>query len=217
MKHETILIVDDHPLVIEAISHAIFDVGNFNIISACSAVETKELLDPGKCADPNIRLIFLDIKLPDANGIDLIPNLISAYNIPIIAMSGGDDEAYVLSSCIKNGAAGFVRKSSNLTTFSTALRIVLEGGLYFPAEYINGKKLAPISNVVANLNPRQCQILDLIIMGKSNKQIGEEIFLAEGTVKNKVSDLLSLFNVSSRSQLIFEVTRLGYKSSIMEE
>jgi DNA-binding NarL/FixJ family response regulator len=216
MKRETILIVDDHPLVIEAISHAVSGVGEYNIISACSAAQTKELLDSEKRDDSTIRLIFLDIKLPDANGIDLIPIFISNYNIPIIAMSGGDDEAYVLNASIKNGAAGFVRKSSNLTVFSTALRIVLEGGFYFPTEHISGKKLTPGSNVIAKLNPRQRQILDLIIMGKPNKQIGEEIYLAEGTIKNKVSDLLSLFNVSSRSQLIFEVSRLGYKPNSMK-
>jgi len=217
MKRETILIVDDHPLVIEAISHAVLGVGEFNIISACSAAQANELLDSQRRDDSTIQLIFLDIKLPDANGIDLIPILMNAYKIPIIAMSGGDDEAYVLSACIKNGAAGFVRKSSNLTTFSTALRIVLDGGLYFPSGNMNSHKLTSMSNVIANLNFRQRQILDLVIMGKSNKQIGEEIFLAEGTVKNKVSDLLSLFNVSSRLQLIFEVTKLGYKPSSIEE
>lgn len=211
MVRETILIVDDHPLVIEAIGYAVSSAGDFNVISASFAAEMWDFLDSNRHADQKIRLIFLDIRLPDANGIDLIPNLISRYSIPIIAISGGDDEDFAVSACMKNGAAGFVRKSSNLTTFSSALRIVLEGGLYFPADYISGKKSVPACNIIANLNDRQRQVLDLIFMGKSNKQIGDEIYLAEGTIKNKVSELLALFNVKSRSQIIFEVSRLGYK------
>lgn len=210
MKRETIFIVDDHPLVIEAISQAISTAGDFVVSSASSAAEMKNFLDSAHLTDTNIRLMFLDIRLPDANGIDLIPFLISRYGIPVIAISGGNDDDFSFSACIKKGASGFIRKSSDLTTFSSALRIVLEGGLYFPTQGINAKKQSAMS-VIADLNDRQRQILDLMLMGKSNKEIGDEIYLAEGTVKNKVSELLSIFNVRSRSQLIFEISRLGYR------
>lgn len=215
MGRDTIFIVDDHPLVIDAIGQAISTEGDFNIVSASSAAEMRRLLDSDQFADDTIRLIFLDIKLPDANGIDLIPLLISRYGIPIIAISGGNDEEFASSACLKKGAAGFIQKSSNLTTFSSALRIVLEGGLYFPARHMSGNKIAPLGNIITDLNDRQRQVLDLILKGKSNKQIGDEIYLAEGSVKNKVSELLSIFDVRSRSQMIAKINQLGYKPGSM--
>lgn len=209
MGRDTIFIIDDHPLVIEAVGQAISTAGDFHVISASSATEMRAVLDSAREADLTIRLIFLDMRLPDADGLDLIPMLTSRYGIPVIAIAGGDED-FVLNACIKKGASGFIRKSSDLSTFSSALRIVLEGGLYFPTEYINGKKLSGV-NLIANLSDRQRQVLDLMLMGRSNKQIGDEVYLAEGTVKNKVSELLSIFNVQSRAQLIFEVSRIGYK------
>ena len=63
MGRETIFIVDDHPLVIDAIGQAISTEGDFNIISASSAAEMRRLLDSGDFADSTIRVIFLDMKL----------------------------------------------------------------------------------------------------------------------------------------------------------
>lgn len=211
MGRNAVCIVDDHPIAVEAIGRAILEGGDFQILSASCAKELQSLLELNRGSQQfDIRAIFLDIRLPDANGNALIPQLRSCYEIPIIAISGTNEEELIIYQCIKNGASGFVRKSADLTTFSSALRIVLEGGLYFPAEYINGKKKISVDGAVVNLNDTQRQILDLILQGKSNKEISDELFLAEGTVKNKVSELLSLFNAKSRAQIIAEMGRLGY-------
>lgn len=82
-----ILIVDDHPLVIEAISAAISTTEDIAIISAASAAEMTELLTFAKLRNQSIRVIFLDLQLPDANGIDLIYDVVTKFGVPVVAMS----------------------------------------------------------------------------------------------------------------------------------
>lgn len=206
-----ILIVDDHPLVIEAISAAISTTENIDIISATSAVEMTELLAFSKLRNQCIRVIFLDLQLPDANGVDLIYEIVTKFGIPVVAMSG-DEDNLTIDACIRNGAIGFVGKASKLSSFNSALTAVIAGGQYFPVDRIKGKNL-PSINILTNLNSRQRQLFDLVVKGKSNKQIGKELFLAEGTVKNRVSELLKLFDAESRTQILFTASQLGYKPS----
>ncbi|UTY59273.1 response regulator transcription factor [Massilia sp. erpn] len=208
---DQILIVDDHPLVIEAIGAAISTAANIEIISAASADEMRKLLASAKLNNRSIRAVFLDLQLPDANGIDLIYEVSANFGIPVVAMSGNDDDLTV-DACKKNGAIGFVGKASKLSSFNSALTAVIAGGQYFPIDRINGKNLIPI-NILASLNSRQRQLFDLVVKGKSNKQIGKELFLAEGTVKNRVSELLKIFDAESRTQILFAASQLGYKPS----
>ncbi len=170
-----------------------------------------ELLTFAKLRNQSIRVIFLDLQLPDANGIDLIYDVVTKFGVPVVAMSGNDDSLTV-DACIRNGAIGFVGKASKLSSFTSALTAVIAGGQYFPIDRINAKNATPI-NILTNLNSRQRQLFDLVVKGKSNKQIGKELFLAEGTVKNRVSELLKLFDAESRTQILFTASQLGYKPS----
>ena len=206
---QRILVVDDHPLVSEAIGAAISTVGDFSVVTAASAAEMRPLLDAAMRDNTPFRIVFLDINLPDATGTDLIENLVATYAVPVIVVSAQDDE-FSRSTCARCGASGFVKKSAKLAEFASALQAVLAGGQYFPALLAGGNKLAP-QGMIAELSGRQRQVFDLIVRGRSNKQISGELFLAEGTVKNKVSELLKIFGVESRAQILFTAAQIGYK------
>jgi DNA-binding NarL/FixJ family response regulator len=203
-----ILIVDDHPIVAEAISAAISTVGGFTSVYASSAEQMRAHLNVRE-SEKNIELVFLDVHLPDANGVDLILELVQQHRVRVIVVSGQDDAA-TINRCIKNGAVGFVQKSSQLQSYRSALTAVLAGGQYFPVERIASGGLQN-ANIINSLSDRQRQILDLIIRGQSNRQISQKLCLAEGTIKNRVSELLEHFNVASRVQIIFAASQLGYK------
>lgn len=203
-----ILIVDDHPIVAEAISTAISTVDGFTSTYASSAKEMRTHLNIND-TEKNIGLVFLDVQLPDANGVDLVPEIVQRHHIPVIVVSGQDDDA-TINSCIRNGAVGFVQKSSQMQSYRSALMAVLAGGQYFPIQRVAGNK-RPQGDMIASLSDRQRQILDLIIKGQSNRQISQKLCLAEGTIKNRVSELLEHFNATSRVQIIFTATQLGYR------
>src|ERR1700757_4519475 len=127
---DKILIVDDHPIVADAISAAISTVGDFTTVYVSSAEKMRAALDV-KCEENRIGLVFLDIQLPDANGVDLILELVQQHGLPVVVASGQGDDA-TINRCIKNGAVGFVQKSSPIQTYKSALTVVLAGGQYFP-------------------------------------------------------------------------------------
>jgi DNA-binding NarL/FixJ family response regulator len=206
-----ILIVDDHPLIIEAITAVVTAAfPGFSTISATSASELRSLLGNVQ-ANAKIDVAFIDLHLPDADGVDLIKELNDKHDVPVIGLSGQCD-SLTIASCMKNGAVGFVQKSSKLTSYVSAMNVVLSGGQYFPVEHINARAVTAASTQIFNtLTDRQRQVLDLIIVGKSNKLIAKHLSLAEGTIRNHASDLIAFFNVNSRTALVFATSKIGYK------
>jgi DNA-binding NarL/FixJ family response regulator len=114
------------------------------------------------------------------------------------------------------GAAGFIPKASSNEVMLSALRLVLAGGRYLPAEVLaRGESAAPAPATAAStledlgLSPRQLEVLKLIALGKPNKIICSELGLAERTVKAHVTEVLRALGVSSRTQAALAAARLG--------
>jgi len=97
-----------------------------------------------------------------------------------------------------------------------ALRLVLAGGIYVPREAIgtNGQDAAPSrpSPGGLDLTPRQMEVLRLMLAGKSNKSIGRELDLAEGTVKNHVAAVLKALGVATRTQAVIAAAKRGIQA-----
>jgi DNA-binding NarL/FixJ family response regulator len=184
----------------------------FTIISAGSASECRSLLTPGRLLNPTIRVAFVDLHLPDEDGIDLIRELHYRHAIPAVAVSGQSDNL-TITTCIKSGAAGFIEKSSALAVYPAAIRAVLAGGQYFSYPDKFGANARNV-DFISTLTVRQRKVLDLVIVGKPNKLIAEQLCLAEGTIRNYVSELLILFEAKSRTELVFAITKIGYKPRI---
>src|SRR3954468_19071162 len=112
-----IIIVDDHPVVITALKNILSQAfAETHIRCISSGSEFKELLDRASSEEKEnkeILIAFVDLNLPDINGITVIQTLCSRFNIPVIAMSGHADPEKVLL-CAQSGAAGFIEKSSNI-------------------------------------------------------------------------------------------------------
>jgi DNA-binding NarL/FixJ family response regulator len=120
------------------------------------------------------------------------------------------------------GALGFIPKSSSNEVLKGALRLVLAGGIYVPPELIGRGPATPLSSdesaagrrttaADVGLTERQAQILTLIMKGASNKLIARELDLAESTVKNQVTVILKALSVTSRTQAVLAVTKMGLK------
>jgi DNA-binding NarL/FixJ family response regulator len=208
---EKILIVDDHPLIIEAIKCVLSKAFNkFCFISAHTVTEARQLTHSlVKNNLGGVKLALVDLQLPDGEGIDLIQELKCMQDTSVIAISGHADQLTV-NACVKNGARGFIQKSSQLNSYATAVNIVLSGGQFFPESYFN-PSANPMRSNVSRLTVRQRQVLDLLISGRTNKMIAKSLCLAEGTVRNHISDLFALFEVGSRSQLTFKAMQNGYR------
>ena len=212
-----ILVVDDHPLILEALHHVLRALdGGATIHDARTAEDGRRLV----AEHPDARLLILDLSLPGADGFSLLHELRSAYpGIPVVVLSASDQREDIMRA-IDLGAMGYIPKSSSNLVMLQALRLVLSGGVYLPSVALamrdasSGEPLrvaegARTTPRELGLTARQAQVLALILQGKPNKVICRELGLAEGTVKIHVAAILRALNVSTRTQAVIEASRLG--------
>jgi DNA-binding NarL/FixJ family response regulator len=218
-----ILVVDDHPLILEALQHVLRQLdADVECFEAQSAEAGRKLL----ASHQDAGLLLLDLNLPGVQGMELLAELREAYpTVPVVVISGSDRREDILQA-IDTGAMGFIPKRSTNVVMLQALRLVLSGGVYLPMEAFSQRNAvnetpppatAPIRRVASNttsardlgLTGRQAQVLALILQGKPNKLICRELGLAEGTVKIHVAAILRALNVSTRTQAVIEASRLG--------
>ena len=217
-----ILVVDDHPLILEALHHVLRQLDReVEVYEARTGAEGRKLV----AAHPETGLLLLDLTLPDVDGLALLSELRHDFPaIPVVVLSASDSREDVLRA-IDLGAMGFIPKTSSNQVMLQALRLVLSGGVYLPpaalvhqegAEIETAGKSAPdpigptrVTTRELGLTGRQAQVLALILQGKPNKVICRELGLAEGTVKIHVAAILRALNVSTRTQAVIEASRLG--------
>ena len=214
-----ILVIDDHHLIREGLR------GLLDVLAHGEAVE---ILEAGDLATAlryvaehsDLDLALLDVRLPDVVHLESVAQLrASNPALPIVVMSGESDPA-LMREAIDQGALGFIPKSSPPKVILGALRLVLAGGTYIPREAMEGAAQEMATKVpqanpsesVLGLTPRQAEVLALILAGKSNKAIGRELALAEGTVKNHVAAVLKALNVTTRTQAVIAATKKGLKA-----
>lgn len=214
-----ILVVDDHPLIREAMQHVlseldaeVFLVEAGDVDSAFAALESNKDVD----------LVLLDLGLPGAVGMSGLDSLRQTYpDLPVVVLSASDDTATVLSA-LDHGAMGFIPKCSSNTLVVNALKLVMSGGIYVPPQAVAAtcnhapQAQQPASSKFTNieqlgLTSRQTQVLALMVQGKPNKAICRELDLAEGTVKIHVTAILKAMGVINRTQAVIAASRMGMK------
>lgn len=203
-----ILVVDDHPLVREGLRHLLAGLeGGATVLEASGAEAALRAL-----ADyPDLDLVLLDHQLPDRDGLSLLAELgRRAPALPVVMLSGVRDPALVRAT-LDAGAAGFIPKSSISQVIIPALKLVLAGGVYVPAEIVSGA--AGSARGVPQLTARQREVLDLIVEGNSNKEIASTLQLSEPTVKGHVVAVFRALGVRTRTQAIAAATRMGLVKS----
>ena len=196
-----IFLMDDHELVRRGLVDLLKSEPGLTVVGeAATAAEALRRI-PG--AKPDVAL--LDGRLPDGSGIDVCRDIRASYPEIrcVILTSYDDDEA--LFAAIMAGASGYLLKEVGGSSLVAGIRQVAEGrSLIDPA--VTQKLLERLRNPVKEaskldaLTTREKEILNLITDGYTNRQIGEQLFLAEKTVKNYVSLLLTKLGMQRRTQ-----------------
>ncbi len=208
-----ILVVDDHPLIREAL------VGSLQRLGAGVAVRPAADCERALAlagAGPEPDLVLLDLNLPQLSGLAALKAWRSRFPaVPVVVLSA-DVERSMMLAALGAGAAGYVPKSTSSEVLLGAVRIVLDGGRYLPPELLSASASAaprlrptPASLDQLGLTARQLEVLKLLAGGAPNKVIGRELGLAERTVKAHVTALIRALKVSSRTQVALAAARLG--------
>ncbi len=208
-----VFLLDDHELVRRGIRDLLWAEDDIAVVGEAASAD--EALERIPATQPNVAV--LDVRLGDdtgdRGGIEVCREIRSAHPEVACVMltSFADDEA--LFASIMAGAAGYVLKQIRGGDLVDAIRRVAKGeSLLDPA--VTARVLErlrnpqPVIDPLADLSPQERKILDHIAEGMTNRQIGEAMFLAEKTVKNYVSNLLTKLGMARRSEAAAYAARL---------
>jgi DNA-binding NarL/FixJ family response regulator len=212
-----ILVVDDHPLVLDALAALLPQLGSGIVVRAAAhAAEAIAILD----GEPDVALVLLDLGLPGVRGQDVLADFLLDYpGVPVVILSATDDDATV-NAALAAGARGFIAKTASAPALLEALRQVIDGVVCraddraAAAIPVAGPGAGP-GALVPGLTARQGDVLRLIAQGKPNKVICRDLRLSEGTVKVHVSAVLRALNVASRTQAVAELARRGIHADLL--
>lgn len=212
---ESILIVDDHPLFVEALKLVIqneFPSANLSeatsIDSARSALEKQGPFD----------LVLLDLSMPGTRGLDGLIELRTRYpKLPIVVVSALED-ARIIHEVMTCGAAGFISKSTRGPDLGHAIQQVMSGAVVLPRGYQPPQEDGSSDLMVrlATLTPQQVRVLHMLRQGLLNKQIAFDLGVGETTVKAHVSEILRKLHVSSRTQAVIEAAKIDFDSILAQ-
>ena len=198
-----IILVDDHTLFRNGLKMLLDTLPGYEVTGEAS--NGKEFLE--LIARYDYDIIFLDIEMPEINGIEAAKMAIEQKpELKIITLSMYGDEEYY-DQMVDAGAKGFLLKNTNLQEVKTAIDTVMSGGNYFSQELMqsllrNYKSVKETKGPEAELSEREIEILLLICSGLSNQQIGDTLFISKRTVEKHRANILSKSNCKNTAGLV---------------
>ncbi|MBY6037072.1 response regulator transcription factor [Fictibacillus nanhaiensis] len=221
-----IAIIDDHRLFREGVKRILDMEDQFSVVAEGDDGSEAENI----VRDHNPDVVLMDINMPNINGVEATRRLVEkSPETKVIILSIHDDETYV-SHAVQTGASGYLLKEMDADSLIEAVRVVAEGGAYLHPKITYNllnefRRLSTTSKTQSNktgfveveyrkplhiLTRRECEVLQLLADGRSNRTIGEELYISEKTVKNHVSNILQKMNVNDRTQAVVEAIKNGW-------
>ncbi|WP_341526709.1 response regulator transcription factor [Nostoc sp. UHCC 0302] len=171
-------------------------------------------------------VVLMDIRMPVMDGVAATREIQKHFpGTKILVLTTFDDDEYV-TAALQNGAMGYLLKDTPSEELAVAIRAVHKGYTQLGPGIVK-KLLTQFSNseltqptppappILAELTPREKEVLQLIATGASNREIAQELYISEGTVKNHVTNILNRLNLRDRTQAaIFANTFLSYLNGL---
>ena len=214
-----ILVVDDHDLLrlgLRTLLQA--DDSSGTPPRVFEARSLQAALDTYREHRPHIGRVLLDLELPDAHGLTGLQAFLNEFPSARVVVLSGSTDPGVQRRVLAAGAATYLAKSADLQQVIAYLRSerllgdddALANGAQGaqrgePTEPADTLKVWTTSGRSVELTPRQVEVLEWVLAGRSNRQIAEATHLSEGTIKNHVSSLLLMFGARSRAELIAQL------------
>jgi NarL family two-component system response regulator LiaR len=213
MENIKILIVDDHPMMREALTTALEDEPRIQVIGeANNGLEALKLAGE---LEPNV--ILMDLLMPGMDGLEAIAKLQESHSqIKVMVVSSLEDEEKILAA-VQAGALGYFPKTAPRSYLLEAINKVADGVPYLPAgiaaKLFKGIRemrtsLPARSAIDEPLTSRQEEVLVLIGEGKSDQEIGEMLHLTEATVRSHVHRIIQRLGVDNRAQAVAYANRI---------
>ena len=211
-----VLLVDDQELFREGLETLLSVHKDIEVVGqACNGREAIEV-----AARVRPDLVLMDVRMPVLDGVRATRLLVETLpKCKVIVLTTFDDDEYIFDA-LRAGAAGYLLKDVASARLVEAIRATARGeSILEPsvaakviAEFTRVSSLVPaaqMEQLVEPLSERELEILALIARGDSNKELAEQLFIAEGTVKNHVTHILGKLGVRDRTQAALKARELG--------
>ena len=210
-----IILVDDQPLFREGLRTLLSVHSDFEVVG--EAANGEEAIRLARIHQPAV--VLMDLQMPVLNGVAATRRLQQEHpNCRVIVLTTFDDDEMVFDG-LRAGALGYLLKDAPSEKLAEAIRLAAHGESFLQpsvaakvvAEFarLTTPKSASPSPLIETLSERETEILTLITNGASNREIAKHLFLAEGTVKNHVTNILGKLGVRDRTQAAVKAKDIG--------
>jgi len=208
---EKILIIDDHPVVLDGIQLLLSSLRpDAEILTAKNAADAIAIIT----SNNPIEWLFVDINLPDMSGLELITIIKEKRESSRIVVLSSELEIQTIDHALTLKANGVLSKSFDKDIFELCLMTIELGNVFLTSEhatelqYYRDSLLLELQHIEKNVTQRQLQVLTLLDKGHTNKVISEYMNISESTVKVHVSALMGLLNANNRTHCVAIARRL---------
>lgn len=214
-----ILVCDDQAIVCEGLQVILESDPQMEVVGI--AYDGAEAIEKIPSARPDI--VLMDLKMPGMNGIHATRQIRAQYpDIRVLVLTTYDADEWVFDA-IRSGASGYLLKNTAPADLLVAVKGTVAGKTHVDPDvagklfaHIHQAEQSPLTNTVhaeiEALSEREREVLQLIARGLNNRQISEQLYLSEGTVRNYVSSIFAKLNVSDRTQAALVAMRYGFTS-----
>ncbi|WP_303843337.1 response regulator transcription factor [Aeromonas sobria] len=195
-----VLIVDDHPAVRLAVKYVLNTAGYSSVMQASSGIEA--INESGKI---NFDVIILDLDLPHIDGLEVVKRIRRTNpTVRILILSAMVTDVYVMR-CHAAGVNGFMEKNEDIENLPSVVANIMKGFTYFPSVFGDAalKRRANMGvGVISCLSDRELTVFNSLVIGKSNLEIANELFLSNKTVSTYKARIFQKLGVSNIAELI---------------
>jgi len=206
-----VLICDDHALFRRGLIMVLESEDGIEVVA--EAEDGEDAIRKAEEVAPDV--VLMDVRMPRMSGIEATSAIAEAVPTAKILMLTVSDEEEDLYEAVKAGATGYLLKEISIEEVANAIRAVVTGqSLISPSmaskllsEFNNLAKQAQQKVLVPKLTDRELQVLKLVAQGMSNREVAEELFISENTVKNHVRNILEKLHLHSRMEAVVYAVR----------
>lgn len=207
-----VALVDDEKLIRDGLKLILSTYGDIEIVGLCSNGEEALSL----CKEKEVDVVLMDIRMPKCDGV-LGTRIIKEEfkNVKVLILTTFNDSDYI-HEALKYGASGYLLKDSSDELIYEGIKAAVKGNVVVHQEVANkiftdrseGRKDKDITEQYG-LSEKEIVLIREIANGLSNKEIGEKLYLSEGTIKNHISIILSKLNLRDRTQIVIFAFKCG--------
>lgn len=200
-----VLIADDHAMVLEMFQQFLSALPDFDAQTAPDLDSALGIID----SEGPFDLVLVDLDMPGMNGIAGLSKAIERNGNKPVGILTSNPTQHVVSETLAMGGAGIVLKTESLKNLTNEIRFMANGGRYVPVELIDRQRVKTRESTGATLSDREMTVLALLAEGKPNREIGNDLGLAEATVKMHVKSICSKLGANNRTQAVIVARDMG--------